>query len=113
MGRSRRFWVGVQLFGVVALFPLFFMWVPWIAAEPISDVPTSIAAQMPTGCSAVFANHGKYSCFESGLIREHRIRFEVLSLGLVAAWGMIVIPLLRSRGLSMSLGRGAEAERKN
>jgi hypothetical protein len=98
MDRSRIYWCIAQVLALASMYPLFFAWVPWIAADPIEEVPSNVAAMMPDGCPAVFSSHAQYSCFWPGLIRDHPVQFASITGALLLVWAVLVVSALTGRG---------------
>jgi len=110
MTGARITWHITQVAVAIAMVLLFFNWVPWLASEPIAQVSADIAGQMPPGCPAVFGNHGRYSCFWPGLIRDHQLKFAALTLGLAGCWAFFMAPVLNWRGFSFGKVGGGGSE---
>jgi hypothetical protein len=110
MKRIDFVWCTAQVVALVACYPLFFSWVPWIASEPISDVPPEVQRLMPQGCPAVFGNHATYSCFWPGSIRAHPIEFSAITVGFAACVGVLIFSAATGRGLSFRWRRTRAAE---
>jgi hypothetical protein len=49
-----------------------------------------VAALMPSGCPAVFANHAQYTCFWPGLIRDHPWKFALVTGGFLVCLGILI-----------------------
>jgi hypothetical protein len=110
MTGRRIAWHITQVVVAITMFLLFFTWIPWLASEPIAQVSARIAAQMPPGCPAVFGNHGHYSCFWPGLIRDHQLKFAALTLGLAGCWAFFVAPVLNWRRFLFRKPEGGGSE---
>jgi hypothetical protein len=110
MKRSHVLWCTAQVVTLLVMFPVFFTWVPWIASQPIAEVPRSVAALMPAGCPAVFGSHQTYSCFWLGSIHLHPFGFAAHTAGLLLCWGVLIGSAVTGRGFSIPWGkrRGAE-----
>ncbi len=74
------------------------VWVPWLAAKSIEDVPPHVAAEMPKGCPAVSVSHGAYACNWRGTAASAPLTFALY----VGAWAAGVV-FIFATGLT---GRG-------
>src|SRR5258706_16256146 len=101
MKRSRIVWGASQVLAAVAAYALFFALVPWIASQPIAEVPPAVAQVMPAGCPAVFENHAAYSCFWAGPLSAHPGKAVLIAAGFLLALGVLVVPSLTGRGLDL------------
>jgi hypothetical protein len=97
MKRSDLFLRIAPWFGAVGGLGLFFAWIPWMASEPIAQVPPDVAAMMPPGCPAVFTNHGQHTCFWPGLIRDHPLKFALVSGSFLAFVGISIAAQVMAR----------------
>ena len=104
MKRPRLFWRIVPWLAVPGLFISFFEWIPWLASQPIAEAPPNVAALMPPGCPAVFANHGQYTCFWPGLIRDHPFEFALMTGALFGCVGILIVAERIRRGRSGDRG---------
>jgi hypothetical protein len=68
-----------QLMLVLVMYPLFFIWAPWIAARPVGELPDEVVRTLPPGCSAAAPNHGTYGCCWCGTIESNPLGFAVCS----------------------------------
>ena len=98
-------WAFAQLvaIGVVGLTAI--VWVPWLGARPIEEVPRPVAEKMPAGCRAVTVSHGSYACQPHGTIKEAPGIFLAYLSGTVAGWAFIFFTGLTGRGFPITLQR--------
>jgi hypothetical protein len=110
MKRSHLLWCIAQIIALLAMYPLFFMWIPWIASQPIADMSPSVLASMPAGCPAVFSSHESHSCFWAGSVHRHPLAFAAITAGLLICWGVLIGSAVTGRGLSIRWRKRRSAE---
>lgn len=67
----RASWFALQVLLVLLSFMSFFIWAPWLGAQPISEAAPDIRELLPPECPAFTANHGHYACFVLGTAKSH------------------------------------------
>lgn len=79
----------------------FLVFAPWMAAEPISNLPTDTTIRLPDSCPSFIVNHGKYHCFELGTRNQNPIGFCITTLALISSWLFVSISSILGYGFCM------------
>jgi hypothetical protein len=95
---KKVYWSVAQVAVCLALFPIFFVFAPWLAALPFSEAPPGIAAGLPVGCPAFTVNHGQYHCFWFGTRGQNPLGFWLCALLLISCWAFLIFTGKTGRG---------------
>ena len=91
-------WHIAQAAAVVVAFLAFFIWAPWLAAVPLDEVPTSVAATLPANCPAAAVNHGTWSCRWHGTVKSNPWGFALCTVIFLGAVAFLNISSWTGRG---------------
>jgi len=74
----------------VLMFPLFFIWAPWISAKTPDEIRAKYGRNVPSTWEAVTVEHGEFLEWEFGTVAGHPWQFAGLTVLVFACWGFLL-----------------------